>query len=78
MWKIGTGQLYARQHRIRTSAVDCGKINTSLRDKGRAGYKVILKLLKEEGKTRIFTSAITVSKSRGKFFQNTVLNILIS
>jgi hypothetical protein len=29
--------------------IDCDKINTSLRDKGRAGYKVILKLLKEEG-----------------------------
>lgn len=26
--------------------IDCDKINTSLREKGRAGYKVILKLLK--------------------------------
>lgn len=29
--------------------IDCDKINTQLREKGRAGYKLILKLLKEEG-----------------------------
>lgn len=31
------------------AVIDCDKINTQLRDKGRAGYKLILQLLKAEG-----------------------------